>query len=360
MLKLTIVGCGAALEDLHVAPLLRLQRSGALQVRSLVDANHDRAARFRSVFREAAAFSSLDEAYAKRPTELTLIASPPAFHLKQGLTALAAGSHVLMEKPLVPTSAAADEIVARARAAGRVLTVALPRRFFPWVSRLASIVANGDLGTAITYEYREGSVYDWPVATDAPFRREAGGGGVLLDKGAHVIDTLDQVFGPGEFAGAEDDCHAGGVESNSRVRIRHRSATGTAQLSWDQPLNNGFWIQGAGQELWVELSPTSGIRRRSGTGPWQIEQPLVSWPSDVVTNGRRLTPIGYHDCIFLEWTDFLRAVALGEKPVGSADSTAGVMRVIETSYEKATALEFPWLTTNDREANTARHWRAGR
>lgn len=360
MLNLAIIGCGAVVEDLHVPPLLKLARRGALRVTALVDNNLERAGKLRREFPSAQVFGSPAEAYAAGPVQLTLITSPPGLHVAHGLAAFAAGSHVFTEKPMVTTGADADRLTAAAAQAKRVLAVGLPRRYFPHVAEVAALVASGELGDELTFTYREGGPYLWPVASEAPFRRATSGGGVLMDKGVHVLDTLDQIFGATEIIRSADDSLRDGVESNARVELRYPqfNACGTLQLSWDQPLNNGLWLRGARGEVWLGLDDIGVYRQRTPGGAWREVRSTVAWPTTLSARPERATPDGYCDCVRFQWIGVLRAIHFGEEPAVDGLRATRVIRAIESAYQRAEPLDLPWLSAPERTALKANHWRA--
>lgn len=129
--------------------------------------------------------------------DLAVIASPHPLHAELAERALAAGMHVLVEKPLAARPSEARRIAEAARAAGRIAAVALQHRFREEVVAARSIVATGGIGdlqravVVATYPKR-GSYY-----AAAPWRGTwAGeGGGVLLNQGQHDLDTLVHVAG---------------------------------------------------------------------------------------------------------------------------------------------------------------------
>ena len=359
MLNVAIIGCGAVVADLHVPAILRLRRSGVLRVAALVDPNRERANMLQREFPEAVVCDTAKQALAAGKVEVVLVASPPGLHEEHALGALAAGSHVLLEKPMADRVRSAENIAAAAERAEKALAIALPRRYFPCMAEVASLVRAGDLGDDLAFQYREGSAYDWQVATDAPFRRAVSGGGVLMDKGAHVLDTVEQIFGESEVLSARDDSLEGGVEANTVIELRCRLGRGTVQLSWDQALYNGLWITGSRGTVWVDLGEIETFRRREADGRWRVVRPEVSWPADTKPTPRRFVrPWGYHDCIFLEWVNFLRAVLLGAPPAVSGCAALGVMRTIEAAYAAAVPLDLPWLEAEERDRQRTSHWRA--
>jgi predicted dehydrogenase len=78
--------------------------------------------------------------------DAVLVCSPNGTHARVVMDSLDAGLHVLVEKPLCLSPAAADEIVARARQAERVVQVGYMKRFDPAYERLLRLL--GELGTA--------------------------------------------------------------------------------------------------------------------------------------------------------------------------------------------------------------------
>src|SRR5439155_24496506 len=121
--------------------------------------------------------------------------SPPALHADHAVAALAAGSHVLCEKPMAIRAADAERMVAAATNARRSLAIGMTRRLATGLLEARALIAAGALGDGVRFVYRDGSVYDWPVSTNAPFSRATAGGGVLIDVGSHAIDYLSALFG---------------------------------------------------------------------------------------------------------------------------------------------------------------------
>jgi predicted dehydrogenase len=357
MMDVAIIGCGAVVEDLHLAPLRRLERTGVIRVRWLVDPSPERQRRLGAHFRHAAAVATPEQAFAARGVALALVASPPGFHLAHALLALRAESHVLIEKPMVVSSLEAQQLLAAAEAGNRQVAVGMPRRFFPNLTEVAGLLAERSLGETLTFSYREGGPYSWPVSSDAAFRRATSGGGVLIDKGVHALDVLDYLFGEGALLSAEDDSLANGVESNMRLRLRYGQTSGTIQLSWDQPLRSGLWIHGEREELFVGFDGISDYQRRVHGGPWKSIRASTSWPTDITTDAREV-PFGYHRCIWLEWIDALRACMAGTKPSVGPEAAGRIIGLIEAAYSQSTPLDLTFLPSAERTTLAAHHWRS--
>jgi len=120
------------------------------------------------------------------------ITSPNRHHHAQSLAALRAGRHVVCEKPLAMTAAETAEIVAAARASGKVFAVNYNVRFYPAVLQMRAMVRRGDLGDII---HVNGSyMQDWLLKeTDYNWRVLASESGELRavgDVGTHWLDTV--------------------------------------------------------------------------------------------------------------------------------------------------------------------------
>src|SRR5438093_2251157 len=91
-------------------------------------------------------FRRLEQSLRAVRPELVLLVSPPATHRPLAETALAAGSHVVIEKPLAPSLEDAEAIATAARALGRVVMVAQNYRFRRQSRALQELVRDGSLG----------------------------------------------------------------------------------------------------------------------------------------------------------------------------------------------------------------------
>jgi predicted dehydrogenase len=132
--------------------------------------------------------------------DLVDICTPGDSHAEIAVAALAAGKHVLCEKPLANTVEEAEAMTEAAEAAalrGQVAMVGFNYRRVPATSLARSMVAEGRLGTLrhvrVTY------LQDWLVDPEFPLtwrlRKEAAGSGALGDLGAHIVDLAQYLAG---------------------------------------------------------------------------------------------------------------------------------------------------------------------
>lgn len=141
-LGIAVVGCGEWGRN-HVRAFVGLPGARLLHV---ADASPERREVARGIAPDAVVSDDLAAALADPAVGAVVVATPSPTHAALGRAALAAGKHVLIEKPLAPTAAEADDLVARATAAGRILMVGHLLLHHPAVRHLKSLLARGGLG----------------------------------------------------------------------------------------------------------------------------------------------------------------------------------------------------------------------
>ncbi len=143
------------------------------------------------------AYASLEEVLADPAVQIVHVTSPNVAHYPQVKAILAAGRHVICEKPLAMTSAQSAEMVAMARASGKIAAVCYNTRFYPLNQHAHGMVAAGELGDLrlITGQFHQ----DWLAKeTDWNWRLEADEGGPLRsvsDIGTHWVDLAGFITG---------------------------------------------------------------------------------------------------------------------------------------------------------------------
>ncbi|MFI7544859.1 Gfo/Idh/MocA family protein [Actinoplanes sp. NPDC049599] len=137
---------------------------------------------------------------ARDDIDLVDICTPGDTHREIALAALAAGKHVLCEKPLANTVAEAREMAAaaaQARSRGVRAMCAFNYRRVPAVALMRKLVADGRIGTI--RHVRAVYLQDWIVDPEFPLvwrlRRDVAGSGALGDIGAHIVDLTQYVTG---------------------------------------------------------------------------------------------------------------------------------------------------------------------
>jgi predicted dehydrogenase len=110
---------------------------------------------------------------------------------------LAAGKHVLCEKPLAPSVADARAMVEAARRHDRVAAVAYTYRWSPAINAIRRELDNGRLGRAVHFNGHAWYGYAFDPQVPMTWRYRGGpGSGVLADVGSHLVDSAEMVCGP--------------------------------------------------------------------------------------------------------------------------------------------------------------------
>jgi predicted dehydrogenase len=144
------------------------------------------------------AFSDWRE-LAERPrlADAVVIATQDAAHVDPAVGLSEAGYHVLLEKPMAPTEAGAERIVAAVEAAGTMLAVCHVMRYSPYTRTLKSLLDAGRVGEVVGVQHME-PIGWWHFAHSyvrGNWRRSDESSPMLLAKCCHDIDWLAHVIG---------------------------------------------------------------------------------------------------------------------------------------------------------------------
>ena len=126
--------------------------------------------------------------------DLVIISTPNDTHVPFAKQAMAAGKHVVVEKPVAATSTEAAELCAFAKKQGVVLSVFQNRRLDSDFLTVKNLIEAGELGEVLDYEAH----YDRfeRGVNPKPWKAAGGAGvGVLYDLGVHIIDQAYVLFG---------------------------------------------------------------------------------------------------------------------------------------------------------------------
>ena len=228
-LGIAFLGCGAVTQA-HTRTLRSLDSNVRLYYASRDSA---RAAEVNTRYAGSGAFTSYAAAVADKGVDVVLIATPPAFHLEWTLLALAAGKHVIVEKPPFPRAADFAVVEQAARVASRQVFVAENYFYKPLVRMLRAMMQDGVVGEPRFLDIKALKTQRTEDWRDDPI---LAGGGALYEGGIHWIDFLANIglqivsvhgFRPGLSAG---------LEREMLVVARYaEGAVGVLFFSWEIP-----------------------------------------------------------------------------------------------------------------------------
>lgn len=149
-----------------------------------------------------AAEPSLEALLRREEVQIVHIATPPTTHHALALQALAAGKHVLCEKPLATRLEEADAMLAAARQARRILAVNLIMRYNPLCIAVQQILSERLLGEPL-HAFFENYAKDEPLGPGHWFWDPAQSGGIFIEHGVHFFDLFAMWLGSGEILAAQ-------------------------------------------------------------------------------------------------------------------------------------------------------------
>jgi predicted dehydrogenase len=217
------------------------------------------------------------ELLADPQVDLVVVGVPPALHSQAVLECLAAGKHVVCEKPFALRVEEVDRMLAAARDAGRLLTVYQSRRWDPDFVALHRAVRQGAIGRPF---YMEAFIGGFGHPCSYWHSHEPVSGGTIYDWGSHYFDWLLQLF-------------EGRVRSVSAVahkRVWH-DVTNADQVRVDLTFEGGEQASFLQSDVAAALKPKWYLLGTGGAavGDWRVEAVRTrAWTGDLVEE--RLQP----------------------------------------------------------------------
>jgi UDP-N-acetylglucosamine 3-dehydrogenase len=318
-LRLVFLGCGY-ITRVHSRNLRRLGRQHI--VASYASRDRARAEAYAREFGGAVSYASYDAALADPTVDAVLVAVPPKFHLDLTLRALAAGKHVLVEKPAFPSLGEYETAVAARDRAGRVVLVGENDHYKPLAVRLRQLLAQGLIGDMVfahfvTIARRFKEAGDW--RNDEAIA----GGDAFFEEGIHWLHLAGSL-GPRivRIHGLRPRAAAGNGDRRAKsmmVAFQYdNSAAGALYYSREIP---SLW-KGMRQS---RIFGRNGIITFESNGLFILARggffPRLAWPGISDFRGYRAM-----------YRDFLRAIRSGEPPEMSLERAMDDQRLMDQVY----------------------------
>jgi 1,5-anhydro-D-fructose reductase (1,5-anhydro-D-mannitol-forming) len=213
------------------------------------------------------------------------IASSSYLHFDHAVTAIAAGKHVLLEKPIALTSAEGWKLVQLAEDAGVYLATGYQARYVPAHQRMQTLIADGAIGRIVTAR----SLYGMRrIGAPRTWRgeRDKARWGVLADIGTHHIDLLRMLLGDVIAAAGETE-HQNGYETEDLAVATLRFADGVVASM----VITGGWFR---PTTVVEVVGTDGCLIATDTSPDGQGHAELITPDGTTTDITGSTPVSAH------------------------------------------------------------------
>ncbi|WKK73211.1 Gfo/Idh/MocA family oxidoreductase [Rathayibacter oskolensis] len=219
------------------------------------------------------------------------------------MLAIAAGKHILVEKPFAPTPGEAEMIVHAARDAGVFAMEAMWMRYLPHTDVVRQLVADGAVGPLALVSADFGAAFPFDPRSRIFDPALAGGG--LLDVGVYASSFVSMIAGTPQSTEVSGSLTSTGVDATATIVGRHADGVqsiATSTVLADTP--QAAWV--AGGEGRIDVHPSfwspSGVTltRGSESGSWSDESPLqggegLAWEAlhlaQYVAEGRTESPL---------------------------------------------------------------------
>ncbi|MHB1357652.1 MAG: Gfo/Idh/MocA family protein [Anaerolineae bacterium] len=347
ILRAAVIGAGGIAFHSHI-PGYRAAQD--VQVVAVADINFERAVQVAQKLEIPHAYPNAAEMLAAEKPDLVSVCVPNALHKEMTLAALAAGAHVLCEKPMALLYADALEMVAAAKAANKSLTLGHHLRFHPPAVAMYNEIASGKLGQVYyakaSYLRRSGI----PGYGSWFTNKDQAGGGAMLDIGCHILDlalwflghpkpvsvsaSTYAMFGPRyKGLGTWGSDHFGpgsrfDVDDLATAFVRFdNGVTLTIEASWASHGTDGLRLQVFGADGGVEFNhkqfgEVNPLHFFGEDETGLTETPVTISPVEVSS----------YDCEIAAWVEGIRS---GQPPLITGEQGASIVQIIEAMYISA-------------------------
>ena len=190
-----------------------------------------RAEEFAKQYQIKKAYGSYQEVIDDPDVDVIYNALHNGAHAPWNIKALAAGKHVLSEKPSVSNAAEAKEVLAATNKSGKVFMEAFHYYYHPMFQRLLTIIKSGEIGEVIKVE----SALLTPTPDKKDLRMQfALAGGSLMDVGCYALHSqrmISQLISDGEPTIVKTDSNAADGEVDTKLYVQLKYPNGVSGLA---------------------------------------------------------------------------------------------------------------------------------
>jgi predicted dehydrogenase len=206
-LRVGVLGAGPIAQAAHFESANKARNA---ELYAICDVAEDLAARMATAHGAAKVYTSYDEMLSDAAVDIVIVATSDPFHVPAALQALAAGKHVLCEKPIGISVEEVDELAEAVRGSDRLLQVGHMKRFDEGVQSAKAFV-DGEMGGMLalkawycdsTHRYQVTDAVQPAMVRSSSARRPAGNPKAdlrryyMLAHGSHLVDTARYLGGP--------------------------------------------------------------------------------------------------------------------------------------------------------------------
>ncbi|MBI4551162.1 MAG: Gfo/Idh/MocA family oxidoreductase [Candidatus Latescibacteria bacterium] len=366
--RLAMIGCGGmAGGHLRAYQTLKTRGIGNFELAAVCDTVEERARGFARTIREFQGkspnvYTAVEMMLKQESLTAADIATPHCYHHASALPCLESGVDVIIEKPLGITVKASRKIIETAEQHGRIVATAenirryLGQRTIHWVLNERKMIGTPRLFFVQHASWSPSSLssgaMQWRV------QKRMSGGWMVMDSGAHYMDSIRYFFGdvdrvyaevrafePKEYTDASGQTVCGDVEDSWTATLTFKSGL-IGTWSWSQAApGKGFnHVLYYGSEGSIEDTGDVFHGFMSGNPEVQLKEGSVKYLNDLkiefllsLDAGRKeqLFPHGITDGVVLECYDFIDAVAHRRRPEVDGWDGLRAKAISEAIYESS-------------------------
>lgn len=335
MIRIAIAGAGAIAERAHIPALRTVADTQIVAIQSRTAEKAERVAR--SIWRDDTdrpkVYADFDAMLAREHPDAVGVFTPNNLHCEFTVKALEAGAHVLVEKPMAPTAAEARKMVDAAAKAGRVLMVAMQRRFGGVERAIKDALTSGAIGEPhfIRARLSHGGPEYWAPGQKWFMAASEAGGGAMLDLGVHVADLAIWFMGEVDSVSGQVGTLAKQIEvDDTGAMVLHfkSGAIGVVEASWSsRPSLSAIEIYGSEGRVMAGYPRLDvSILRADGTSPPGLSREEIMSrfdPRDLLAPSRELAET------------FIGAIQGRMKPTPDGNDGLRAVEAIEACYRSS-------------------------
>lgn len=252
-IKVAVVGYGGVynMGEIHLKDVAK----AGMTPRAVVELDGDRLAQASKDFPGIQTFGTVDEMLANSDANLVILITPHNTHAPLALQCIAAGKHIVCEKPFAITTEECDEMIAAAKKADVVISTFHNRHWDGSVMKALEVVRSGTIGDIVRIECHSGQRgKPWDIWRTS----RSISGGILYDWGVHFLEYSMQLV----------DSEITEVTGHSKLGFW------ASQTKWkaDTIEDEGFAVVRFKNGVWVTLcislidsNPKRGLMEVTGT-----------------------------------------------------------------------------------------------
>lgn len=321
-IRIGMVGAGAIAQVAHL-PVLRKMKG--VEIAGICDSDGPKARALAQRLGVDGAYTDIEELLEFGRCDAVVICTPNHLHEDHTLAALAAGAHVVVERPIALSTAGVSRVLKAAEKAGRHVLVAMNHRFRGDVQAVHKFIAGGELGNLATI--RTG----WHVFRAARqqmgwrSRRVESGGGVMLDLGLPMLDLAIWIAGrPAVERVSASLSGSGQIDEIGGVQLYCANGISIfCDVSWR--------YVGEGERFWLDVQ---GQKGSASISPFRVYKEMHNTPVDVTPTGAAGREHQFTQSYRSEWAYFLAGVR-GEVTLVPPEDQVRLHKVLEAIYRSA-------------------------